>query len=120
MYQPSKLPIVEPAPAKSAWDMLEALAEWLETKNPDEAYCWGGHCLVEQYGCSLGLQHYRIGDRDVTCAAHAYNKVVTAFRQRYPDSEDSEVFGIAFNGDHTFGAALRRCRAEIARRGAVS
>lgn len=82
-----------------SWD---SLITWLETKNPDEAYCYisGGTCMLAQYFTAVagkaqyigvGQVDLRIGDK-VSFLPLGWNRV-------------AETMG------HTFGEALERARA---------
>lgn len=85
---------------------LAAFMAWLETKDPNEEYCWSnsGHCLFAQYGAHLGGKTYFAvmdGWRDAGLSA------VLGFY--------NNKLGVASCQPHTFGAALERTKAARAR-----
>lgn len=113
MYLKSKLPHADPQTApRPAWDTLEALAAWLETKNPDETYPFWNNlgCLFAQYGQSVGLTRRNAW---IIASDAIFDRLGLGFWRR------SFMFDrIAARHPRTFSAALARCRAEIARRSA--
>ena len=76
---------------------LEALIAWLETKEPEEMYCYtsNGHCLIAQY-----LEHHNIPFEGVVGDGYYYDKNLN--RHKTPFHQ------IAVTKPRTFGAALQR------------
>lgn len=105
MFNPTKLDgslftAPEPGELEPEVCTLEHLIRWLETKPIDEAYCWSGQCVFEQYG-----QRYLPG----SSLAASYNNAIVGFKSSYPGIM-AEPFGIGCDEPHTFGAALSRAR----------
>lgn len=87
---------------------LEALIAWLETKPADEVYCYMdlGRCLAAQYNASIGRQYYLNGFADSLNKA----KSITS-----ASPFDWQLEDIARRQPYTFGAALSRARAMLAK-----
>lgn len=101
MYSRDKLlPLPESETVEPKVCTLEHLIGWLETKPADEAYCWSGRCIFEQYG-----RRYTPGGS----FAASYNNAIDGFKSSYPELW-CEPFGIGCDEPHTFGAALSRAR----------
>lgn len=88
---------------------VEALRDWLMTRNPAETYCFTDNddCLIARY---LIAQGWRVS-------------VAPTFVFVYRGGEDARVFlpsemnDVAQRHPRTFGRALARCNAYLAERG---
>jgi hypothetical protein len=86
---------------------LESLIVWLEKQPAEKQYCYGdnGRCLLADYFTSVGYENVSVGACDFH---HGPNLEMTAkFSDDFSD--------IAVNRPWTFGAALERARAALAR-----
>lgn len=107
MYQPTKLPDADPQTKPADPFTLEALAAWLETKPAKKTYIYfiQSDCLLEQYFKHANVPFDLIG-------GSFYFPSYGASPEQLPKGFPY----IAAEHPHTFGAALARTRAEIARR----
>lgn len=105
MYQPTKLPDADPQTKPADPLTLEALAAWLKTKPANKKYCYlsNGECLLAQYFRHAGINFDSMG---------ASHYIASGCIKHLP----YKLNQIAVHQPHTFGAALARTRAEIARR----
>lgn len=87
---------------------LEALIAWLETKLADGTYCYmdTGRCLAAQYNASIGRQ-YNLGNFIAGLIATMSTTSASPF--------DWQLECIARRGPYTFGAALSRAHAMLAK-----
>lgn len=82
---------------------LASLIAWLEQQPANGAYCFldNGGCLMHQYYAAHGFKNFWVGGWTVR---HANGEGRELFRLT------EEFKGIASDGQHTFGAALKRAR----------
>ena len=102
---------------------VEGLRDWLRTQDPNERYCYvaSGSCLLHRYLTAQGVPVRSVGP-------YGYHIEGRAALTPFPDGRlDCIAVGLLPDGSvshrarakrHTFGAALSRCDAYLARTGA--
>ena len=84
---------------------LSTLVAWLETKNPEEKYCYydQGNCLLGQYFTALGFTNM--------CMMTTTFYLIGGIRRTLPAYFDDVAHGVYGSPRRwTFGAALDRAR----------
>lgn len=102
---------------------LDTLIAWLETKNPDEQYCYmdSGRCLLSRYFIAQGFKNVRVypeaflhGDVAKDLPLHITLDTIDQIGTPLPVGFDWIARGshqFDYLSDHSFGGALERARA---------
>jgi hypothetical protein len=94
---------------------LESLVAWLEKQPASERYCYssGGECLLHGYFADAGFANVHVftngfwsGADKIPSHVGAYEAMEIGRLTAFPAAFDR----ISFDGERTFGAALKRAR----------